>query len=73
MSRMMPALSDGRAFTSYMSSGQREEALQRKYGVVNESQYRQYLQHNANAVASELGAMQVVSRPSLPAPASQQR
>lgn len=68
MSRMMPALSDGRAFTSYLSAGQREEALQRKYGVVNENQYRQYLQHNASAVAAQLGAVQVASRPAQPGP-----
>lgn len=68
MSRMMPALSDGRTFTSYLSAGQREEALQRKAGAVNETQYRMYLQHNAAKVAAELGAMQVVSRPPLPGP-----
>ena len=54
MSRLMPAPSDGRAFTSYMSSGQREEMLQRKYGAVNENMYRQYLQNNANKVARDL-------------------
>ena len=69
MSRMMPALSDGRAFTSYLSAGQREEALQRKFGAVNENAYRQFLQHNASHVAAQLGAMQVVSRPNLPGPA----
>lgn len=54
MTRLNPAPSDGRAFTSYLSAGQREEMLQRKYGAVNENAYRQYLQKNANKVARDL-------------------
>jgi hypothetical protein len=54
MGRLLPALSDGRAFTDYVSSGQREEMLQRKYGVRNENEYRWFLQHNADRVAWDL-------------------
>jgi hypothetical protein len=56
MSRMMPAPSDARSFTSYVSSGQREEDLQRQAGVVNETAYRQFLQHNFNQVAQQFFA-----------------
>jgi hypothetical protein len=51
---VLTAPSDGRAFTSYMSAGQREEMLQRKYGTVNENAYRRYLQQNADKVARDL-------------------
>ncbi len=54
MTRLMPAPADGRAFTSYLSSGQSEEMLQRKYGAMNENEYRRYLQKNANKVARDL-------------------
>lgn len=56
MSRMMPAPSDARSFTSYVSAGQREEALQRQAGVANEAQYRQFLQNNFNTVAQQFFA-----------------
>lgn len=56
MSRLMPAPSDARAFTSYLSAGQREETLQRALGVRSEAEYRMYLQHNSQAVASKLKA-----------------
>lgn len=56
MTRLMPAPSDGRAFTSYISAGQREEALQRQAGAANENQYRQYLQKNAPRVIAQLQA-----------------
>lgn len=58
--RLMPAMSDGRAFTSYVSAGQVEATLQERLGVVNENQYRSYLQHNAGRVADELRRIQVV-------------
>lgn len=64
-SRLMPALSDGRAFTSYLSAGQAEGILQRTFGVKNENQYRRYLQHNSDRVAQQLRSLQVA----LPMPA----
>lgn len=56
MTRLMPAPSDARVFTSYISAGQREEALQRQAGAVNENQYRNYMQHNASRVIAQLRA-----------------
>lgn len=61
MTRLMPAPSDARAFTSYLSAGQREEALQRQAKAANESQYRQYLQHNAAKVAAREQANAVMA------------
>ena len=68
MSRMMPALSDGRAFTSYLSAGQREEMLQRRLGAVNENQYRALLQKNTARVQELLRSVLVVAAPPLPGP-----
>lgn len=67
MSRLMPALSDGRAFTSYMSAGQAEAALQRTFGAATENQYRKFLQHNSARVAEQLRRLQVTV--ALPVPA----
>ena len=53
MSRIMPAMSDARAFTDYTSAGQREATMQLNAGASNESQYREFLQTNALAVARE--------------------
>ena len=61
MSRLMPALSDGRAFTSYLSAGQAEDALQRTFKTHNENQYRAFLQHNSARVAEQLRRLQVAS------------
>lgn len=71
----MPALSDGRMFTSYLSAGQREDMLQRRFGTPNENQYRMFLQHNAGRVASQLTALQTLRPAKLPGPrvAQQQR
>lgn len=67
MSRLMPAPSDGRMFTSYLSAGQREDGLQRKYKVVNENQYRKFLQHNSARVAADLRTLHlIVGIPALP-------
>lgn len=59
MTRLMPAMSDARAFTSYVSAGQREEALQHRLGARNENEYRHILQANFKAVH----AMQATFRP----------
>lgn len=59
-SRLMPAPQDGRAFTSYLSAGLAEDALQRRFGVTNEQQYRQYLQHNSTRVAEQLRALHYI-------------
>lgn len=54
MTRFNPAPSDGRMFTSYVSSGQAEDLLRRKVGARTENAYRAYLQHNAARVAEML-------------------
>lgn len=51
MPRIMPAPSDGRAFTNYMSAGLYEVKLQHRVGATSEAQYRAYLQANAARVA----------------------
>lgn len=68
----MPALSDGRAFTTYLSAGQAESALQRSFGVSNENQYRRFLQHNSTRAAQELRRLQVDAVPP-PPPAGRRR
>lgn len=59
MPRIMPAPSDGRAFTNYVSAGQYETALQNQLGTRTEAEYRQYLQGNATAVADLSRRMRV--------------
>lgn len=66
MSRLMLAPSDGRAFTSYLSAGQREEMLQRRLGVINENQYRQALQKNYRMAENLMRTL--MRTPSLPGP-----
>lgn len=44
------ALSDGRAFTNYMSTCEFENSLKQNFRVASESQYRQLLQGNAKLV-----------------------
>lgn len=63
MSRLMPALSDGRMFTSYLSAGQQEDALQRKFRIVNENEYRRFLQHNSAHVINAVRALQAPLQP----------
>ena len=50
MSRIMPALSDGRSFTNYVSSGIYNNYLEDKFKTPDDSQYRQFLQKNAKQV-----------------------
>ena len=57
MSRVNPAMSDARAFTNYMSPGLYDAALQRKYGVADPGQYRQFLQRYGAVVRQESDAM----------------
>lgn len=59
MSRLMPAPSDGRAFTTYVSASRLEEEMQRRSGAINENQYRDFLQKNAVEVAKQLSAVSV--------------
>jgi len=50
MSRIMPAMSDGRSFTNYVSSGLYNNYLENKFRTPEDSQYRQFLQKNAGDV-----------------------
>lgn len=47
MSRIMPALADGRCFTAYQASCQYDAILQNKFQVYTEPSYRRFLQANA--------------------------
>ena len=49
-SRIMPAMSDGRAFTNFVSSGIYNNYLEDKFKTPEDSQYRQFLQRNAKEV-----------------------
>lgn len=53
MPRIAPVMSDGRAFTNYMSSGHLEQAIMRKYGISDELEYRAFLQRNGALVAND--------------------
>jgi hypothetical protein len=59
MSRIMPALTDGRCFTSYLASCQYDQHLQAKFGQASEPSFRQYLQANAMAAQQETRKLHV--------------
>ena len=66
MTRLMPAPQDARALTAYMSSAQQEELVRRKYGLMNENQYRLFLQANASRVAQDMRMLQTETPPTFP-------
>jgi hypothetical protein len=49
-SRIQPAMADGRSFTNYVSSGLYNNNLEQKFKTPEDSQYRQFLQNNAQEV-----------------------
>ena len=49
-SRIMTALSDGRSFTNYVSSGIYNNYLEDKFHTPSDSNYRMFLQRNAKQV-----------------------
>ncbi len=49
-SRINPAMSDGRSFTNYVSSGIYNNYLEDKFKINSDSTYRQFLQRNAKQV-----------------------
>ena len=57
MSRIMPAMSDGRSFTNYVSSGLYNNFLESKFGVKDDTEYRRYLQKNAKEVEKVVGSL----------------
>jgi hypothetical protein len=60
MSRIMPAMSDGRSFTNYVSSGLYNNYLEAQFKTPEDSQYRAYLQKNAKAVEQKIGRLTAV-------------
>lgn len=62
------APADGRAFTSYVSSGLYDQALEAKYGIADDTQYRAFLQNNSEVVraAMETVVSYTPSTPSVP-------
>lgn len=58
-------MSDGRAFTTYLSAGQAEGILQARLRAANNNQYRAVLQHDSAQVAAELRRMYGVPPPQL--------
>lgn len=63
MSRINPAMSDGRAFTSYVSSGLYNNELERKFGVSNDTEYRAFLQNNREKVMKTVTALTMFNIP----------
>ena len=56
-SRIMPALSDGRSFTNYVSSGIYNNYLEDKFHTPSDSNYRMFLQRNAKQVEKVTNSM----------------
>lgn len=50
MSRITPAMSDGRSFTNYVSSGIYNTYLSHRVGAANDTVYREILQTHADQV-----------------------
>ena len=66
MSRINPAMSDGRAFTTYLSSGIYNQQLESEAGVHNDTSYRAFLQNNAEKVRGMMGRLTPFSAPGIP-------
>lgn len=47
---MRPGMSDGRAFTSYVSNCQMNSNIQKQNNIQNDAQYRAFLQKNGEKV-----------------------
>jgi hypothetical protein len=61
MSRITPAMSDGRSFTNYVSSGIYNTYLGHRLGVPNDTVYREYLQTHADQVMKITTRLMTVS------------
>ncbi len=59
MSRIMPALGDGRCFTTYLASCHYDQTLQNKFQQFSEPAFRSYLQRNAMQVQDETRKLHV--------------
>ena len=56
---MRPGMSDGRCFTSYLSSGILNENIQKEFKVVSGPDFRTYLQQNGKNIMNEFKKMSV--------------
>ena len=61
MSRIMPALADGRCFTNYLASCQYDQRMQAKFNQLTEPAYRGFLQSNGTRVQEETRKLHVCS------------
>lgn len=59
MSRIMPAMADGRCFTNYLASCQYDQRLQTKFQAYTEPAFRNFLQNNALAAQTETRKLHV--------------
>lgn len=59
MSRIMPAMSDGRSFTNYVSSGLYNNYLEAQFKTPLDSEYRAYLQNNSREVEKKINKLTV--------------
>ena len=50
-----PGMSDGRQFTSYISSTQLNDNIQRRNNVGSDASYRHYLQNNGVNLIKQMG------------------
>ena len=56
-SRIAPAMSDGRAFTNYVSSGLYNNYLESVFKTPEDTEYRAFLQNNAREVEKKVGQL----------------
>lgn len=59
MSRIMPALADGRCFTSYLASCQYDQVLRNKFVVPTDPAFRGFLQNNGLKTQEETRKLHV--------------
>lgn len=59
MSRIMPAMADGRCFTNYLASCQYDQRLQSKFQAYTEPAFRSFLQNNAMTAQAETRKLHV--------------
>lgn len=60
MSRITPAMSDGRSFTNYVSSGIYNTFIERKFSIDDDTEYRRYLQEHADKILKFSNQVRVV-------------
>lgn len=67
-SRIMPAMSDSRSFTNYVSSGLYDNYLEDKFKTTSDSSYRMFLQKNTKQVMQVINGLTAynVTPPKMP-------